>query len=48
MKNEQLKEQLVLNAENIVQIISKGNTAEIKKNKDGIVIYEITRKKHTT
>lgn len=42
---EQLKQQLIDNAENIIQIVSKGNTAEIKKNKDGIVIYEVTRKK---
>lgn len=45
LKNEELKEQLLLNADEIVKIISKGNTAEVKKNKEGISILEVTRKK---
>lgn len=45
LKNEELKEQLLLNADEIIKIISKGNTAEVKKNKEGICILEVTRKK---
>ena len=45
MKNEDLKEQLMINAEEIIKIILRGNTAEVKKNKDGISIFEVSRKK---
>lgn len=45
MKNEELKEQLLLNSEEIIKIISKGNTAEIKKSKEGISILEVSKKK---
>lgn len=45
MKNEDLKEQVIVNAEEIVKIISKGNTAEVKKNKEGISVFEVSRKK---
>ena len=45
MKKENLKNQLLSNIDIIVDIISKGNTAEVKKNKDGILILETVRKK---
>ena len=44
MKDE-LKNQLLENIDAIVDIITDGNTAEIKKNKDGILILEVYRKK---
>ena len=45
MDKECLKKQLLHNIDNIVNITYKGNTAEIKKNKDGILILEVSRKK---
>lgn len=45
MKKEDLKEQLISNSDEIVNIISKGNTAEIKASKDGIVILDVSKKK---
>ena len=45
MKNENLKEQIIINAEEIVKIILKGNTAEVKKNKEGISVFENKKKK---
>lgn len=45
MDKEILKKQLLHNIDSIVDIIYKGNTTEIKKNKDGVLILEIARKK---
>lgn len=45
LKNEDLKKQLLFDADEIIKIVSKGNTAEIKKNKEGIFILEVSRKK---
>lgn len=45
MNRETLKKQLLLNIDEIVNIIESGNTAEIKKNKDGVLILEVFRKK---
>ena len=45
MNRETLKKQLLLNIDAVVDIIESGNTAEIKKNKDGILILEVFRKK---
>lgn len=42
---EQLKKQLLENIDAIVDIISKDNAVELRPNKDGIIIYEICRKK---
>ena len=44
MNKEVLKNQLLENIDSIVDIIADGNTAEIKKNKDGILILEVFRK----
>lgn len=45
MDKENLKQQLLSNIDIIIEIISKGNTAEVKKNKDGVLILETIRKK---
>ena len=45
LDREVLKKQLLSNIDVIVDIVSKGNTSEIKKNKDGILILEASRKK---
>jgi hypothetical protein len=45
LNKETLKNQLLSNIDAIVNIIADGNTAEIKKNKDGILILEVFRKK---
>lgn len=45
MKHEELKEQLQSNLDDIITIISKGNTAEIKKNTNGVLILEVSKKK---
>ena len=45
MNRETLKNQLLSNIDAIVDIIESGNTAEIKKNKDGVLILEVFRKK---
>lgn len=45
MNKETLKNQLLSNIDAIVDIIVGGNTAEIKKNKDGVLILEVFRKK---
>ena len=45
MNKEVLKNQLLSNIDAIVDIIENGNTAEVKKNKDGILILEVFRKK---
>lgn len=45
MKKENLKNQILSNIDVIVDIVLKGNTVEVKKNKDGIIILETSRKK---
>ena len=45
MNKETLKNQLLANIDAIVDIITDGNTAEIKKNKDGVLVLEVFRKK---
>ena len=45
MNKETLKQQLLDNIDSIVDVVFKGNAAEVRMNKDGILIYEICRKK---
>ena len=45
MEKEILKKQLLQNIDKIIDIVHKGNTTEVKKNKDGILILEVIRKK---
>ena len=45
MKKEELKQQLLNNIDSIIDVVFKGNAAEVRMNKDGILIYEICRKK---
>lgn len=46
LNKDELKQQLMNKTDIIINIISKGNTAEIRKNnKDGMVIYEVVKKK---
>jgi hypothetical protein len=45
LKKENLKNQILSNIDIIIDIVLKGNTAEVKKNKDGILILETSRKK---
>jgi hypothetical protein len=45
---EQLKKQLLENIDAIVDIISKGNNVEVKKQKDKVSIYEVIYKKINT
>ena len=48
MDKKDLKEQLLNIIDSIVDIIYKGNTTEVKKNKNGILILEVIRKKIDT
>ena len=48
MNKEDLKKELLHNVDSVVDIVYKGNTAEVKKNKDGILILEVARKKINT
>lgn len=45
MRKEDLKKQLLHNIDHVIDIIFRGNTAEIKKNKDGVLILDVSRKK---
>ena len=45
LKKEELKQQLLNNIDSIIDVVFKGNAAEVRMNKDGILIYEICRKK---
>ncbi len=45
MTREQLKTQLLSNIEDILDIITEGSTAEIKKNKEGVQVFEVNKKK---
>ena len=44
-KYNELKQQLLLYIDEILSIIVKGDTVEIKKNKDGVSVFEVSRKK---
>ena len=44
-KYNELKQQLLLHIDEILSIIIKGDTVEIKKNKDGVSVFEVSRKK---
>ena len=44
-KYNELKQQLLLHIDEILNIIIKGDTVEIKKNKDGVSVFEVSRKK---
>ena len=44
-KYNELKQQLLLHIDEILSIIIKGDTAEIKKNKDGVSVFDVSRKK---
>ena len=41
----ELKQQLLYYIDDIINIVSNGNTAEIRQNKDGILMLEVTKKK---
>lgn len=43
-KNE-LKQQLLYYIDDVINIVSNGNTAEIRQNKDGILVLDVTKKK---
>lgn len=40
-----LKQQLLTYIDDIIKIVSKGNTAEIKQNKEGILVLDVEKKK---
>lgn len=40
-----LKQQLLSYIDDIIKIISKGNTVEIRQNKEGILILDVEKKK---
>ena len=42
---DKLKQQLLLYTDEIINIISKGNTVEIRQNKDGILVLDVDRKR---
>lgn len=42
-----LKQQLLLCIDDIIKIVSKGNTAEIRQNKEGILVLDVEKKKIT-
>ena len=42
---DKLKQQLLLYADEIINIISKGNTVEIRQNKDGILVLDVDKKR---
>lgn len=48
MRKEDLKKQLLHNIDSVIDIVFKGNTAEVKKNKEGILILDVSRKKINT
>lgn len=43
--NNKLKQQLLTYIDDIIKIISKGNTAEIRQNKEGILVLDVEKKK---
>lgn len=43
----ELKRQLLSYVDDIIKIISKGNTAEIRQNKEGILVLDVEKKKLT-
>ena len=42
---DKLKQQLLLYTDEIISIISKGNTVEISQNKDGILVLDVDKKR---
>ena len=40
-----LKQQLLTYTDEIINIVSKGNTAEIRQNKEGILVLDVEKKK---
>lgn len=40
-----LKQQLLSYTDEIINIVSKGNTAEIRQNKEGILVLDVEKKK---
>lgn len=42
---DKLKQQLLLYTDEIINIISKGNTVEIRQNKDGILVLDVDKKR---
>lgn len=42
---DKLKQQLLLYTDEIINIISKGNTVEIRQNKDGILLLDVDKKR---
>lgn len=45
MANEEYKQQLLSNVDEILKCVINGNTVEIKKNKDGLQFFEVSKKK---
>ena len=43
--NNKLKQQLLSYTDDIIKIVSKGNTAEIRQNKEGILVLDVEKKK---
>ena len=41
----ELKQQLLSYIDEIIKIISKGNTVEIRQNKEGILVLDVEKKK---
>lgn len=44
-EEDKLKRQLSLYMDDIVKIISKGSTVEIRQNNDGVLVLEVSKKK---
>lgn len=42
---DKLKQQLLLYTDEIINIISKGNTVEIRQNKYGILVLDVDKKR---
>ena len=44
-EHNKLKQQLLSYVDDIIKIVSKGNTAEIRQNKEGILVLDVEKKK---
>ena len=44
-EHNKLKQQLLSYTDDIIKIVSKGNTAEIRQNKEGILVLDVEKKK---
>ena len=44
-EHNELKQQLLSYIDEIIKIISKGNTVEIRQNKEGILVLDVEKKK---